>query len=109
MPKQRTDLEKAAGALISAVQREWVVESGDAGAPVSEEVMHSCHSLLQAAKIEGGLRDKLGGTSVTDYLGRAWVRRHPSVLPAINLLERLLSDGGMSNNSFKPNPLRGSA
>ena len=71
--------------------------------------MHSCHSLLQAAKIEGGLRHKLGATSVTDYLGRAWVQRHPNVLPTINSLERLLADGGMSNNSFKPNPLRGSA
>jgi hypothetical protein len=108
MPKQRTDLEKAAGLLISAVQREWGFELGDAGAHVSEEVMHHCHSLLRAAKIEGGVRDELGGASVTDYLGRAWVRRHPNVLPAISSLERLLADGGMPNNSFKPKPPRGS-
>jgi hypothetical protein len=109
MPKHRTDLEKAAGLLISAVQKEWGDVVGEPGAEVSEEVMHNCHSLLQAAKTIEGLSNALDGRSVTDYLGRSWVRLHPDVLPAIKSLERLLTDGSMPNNSFKPNPLRGSA
>jgi hypothetical protein len=109
MPKQRTALEEAAGSLISAVQREWGGELGDVGASVSEQVMHNCHSLLQAAKTEDGVWGELGGASAIDYLGRAWVRRHPNVLPAINAVERLLAEGAIPNNSLKPNPLRGQA
>jgi len=109
MPKHRTDLEKAAGQLISAVQKEWGDVVGEPGAEVSEEVMHNCHALLQAAKTVDDLAHELDGRSVMGYLGRSWVRLHPDVLPAIRSFEGLLTAGSMPNNSFKPKPPRGSA
>jgi hypothetical protein len=93
MPQQRTDLEKAVGKLISAVQREWGNSLGEPGAPVSEEVMSNCHSLLQAAKV-GNLSEELRGGSVSDFLGRAWVRLHPEVTPSILAVEELLAAKG---------------
>jgi hypothetical protein len=50
MPRARSSLEIAAGKLISAIQREWSAEAGELSASASEEVMHSSHALLAAAK-----------------------------------------------------------
>jgi hypothetical protein len=93
MPQQRTDLEKAVGKLISAVQKEWVNSLGEPGAPISEEVMSNCHSLLQAAKV-GKLTEELRGGPISDFLGPAWVRLHPDVIPAIQTVEELLAAKG---------------
>ena len=93
MPHQRTDLEKAVGKLISAVQKEWGNSLGEPGAPVSEEVINNCHSLLQAAKA-GKLSEELRDGRISDYLGPAWVRRHPDVIPSIHAVEELLAAKG---------------
>jgi hypothetical protein len=93
MPQQRTDLEKAIGKLISAVQKEWGNSLGEPGASVSEEAMSNCHSLLQAAKV-GKLSEELCGGSISDYLGPAWVRLHPDVVPSILSVEELLAAKG---------------
>jgi hypothetical protein len=90
MPRKRTDLEKAVGRLISSVQKEWVNSLGEPAAPVAEEVMSNCHSLLQAAKV-GNLTEELRGGSITDFLGSAWVRLHPDVIPSIQAVEKLLA------------------
>ncbi|TDU23306.1 hypothetical protein DFR24_4830 [Panacagrimonas perspica] len=86
MEKQKTPLEHAAGKLISSLQKEWGAEAGEPGADISEEAMHKCHSLLHGAK-NGSLQSVLRGASVTDFIGRAWVRAHPRVLPAIRAFE----------------------
>ncbi len=90
MTRKRTPLEAAAGKLISAVQREWGIEIGEPQAVESENVMHNCHVLLQAAKT-GSLTFALSGISVTEFLGSNWVTSHPNVLPYIRFLESLMS------------------
>ncbi len=86
MPVNKSDVRKAAGKLVSAIQKEWGDELGELGAPESEEVMNSCHELL-AANSSTELTNILHGRSVTEFLGLHWVRAHPAVLPYIEKLE----------------------
>ncbi|QNH19185.1 hypothetical protein HEP73_00071 [Xanthomonas sp. GW] len=86
MPRKRALAEAEAGKLISSIQKEWGKDTGTAQAKISEHVMESAHTLLQAAHGDR-LEEALGGRSVVDYLGALWVKRHPSVLPAIYALE----------------------
>ncbi len=92
MPRDRTSLEKAAGKLVSAIQREWTAEMGDPEADASEAVMHESPSLLQAASASGSIVGVIGRGSVSEFLGQAWVDAHPSVLPAIRALESCESE-----------------
>ena len=92
MPRDRTPLEKAAGKLISAIQREWTTEMGDPQADASEAVMHASHSLLQAASAPGSISGVIGKGSVSEFLGQVWVDAHPNVLPAIRALESCASE-----------------
>lgn len=87
MPRNRTPLEKAAGKLISAIQREWIAESGTPQADASEAVMHASHSLLQAAALYGSIARVVGDGSVSESLGRNWIDAHPNVLPSVRELE----------------------
>jgi hypothetical protein len=92
MPRDRTPLERAAGKLISAIQREWTAELGEPQADVSEAVMHESHSLLQAASASGSIAGVIGQGSVSEFLGQAWVDAHPNVLLSIRALESVESD-----------------
>ncbi|MDR0777193.1 MAG: hypothetical protein LBE81_11235 [Azonexus sp.] len=96
MPRKRSELEKAAGKLISAIQREWSDEAGLDCSAESEEVMHRSHDLLQAAK--GGSFDSavLGGSSIAQFLGDRWVEQHPHVISAIKELQRHIQIGRLS-------------
>lgn len=89
MPKQRGELEAAAGRLISAIQKEWSAEAGEKSAPESEAVMNTSHGLLLAAKSQT-LDSELGGRTVAQYLGESWVGRHPNVIPAVRELQLLI-------------------
>lgn len=89
MTKNRTNLEIAAGKLISAIQKEWGKEVGESVADVSESVMNKGHDLLQAANA-GEIRNLLAGRSVSEYIGELWLKSHPSVKPAISKLEEEL-------------------
>jgi hypothetical protein len=93
MTKQRTELERAAGKLISAIQKQWSAEAGEPGSAVSEEAMHNCHDLLAASK-DGTLQAVLRGGSVTDFIGRAWVQKRPAVRPAILAFEAKIAEQG---------------
>jgi len=93
MTKTRTELERAAGKLISAIQKQWIAKAGEPGSAVSEEAMHNCQYLLAASK-DGTLKAVLRGGSVADFIGRAWVQRHPEVRPAILVLEAQLAEQG---------------
>jgi hypothetical protein len=46
MTNSRTELEAAAGKLISAIQKEWHSEAGEPESAASEAVMHLAHELL---------------------------------------------------------------
>jgi hypothetical protein len=87
MPNKRTAPEKAAGKLISAIQKEWGKESGESTSNISEDVMDRGHELLQATK-NNSIMEVLGNLSISEYLGELWVRRHPSVLEYIRKLEK---------------------
>jgi hypothetical protein len=86
MTKNRTNLEIAAGKLISAIQKEWGKEAGESVADVSESVMNKGHDLLQAANA-GEIQKLLGGRSISEFLGELWLKKHPSVKPAVSKLE----------------------
>lgn len=90
MPQKRSDVEAAAGKLISAIQKVWGAETGESVAQVSEEVMDLAHGLLQARTATGMLA-VLGERSVTEYLGELWVARHPEVETAIRDLEQAIA------------------
>lgn len=92
MPRVRTPLERAAGKLTSAIQREWSAEAGEPSASVSEEVMHMSHSLLQAAAT-GSIAKVVGSGSVAEFLGKQWVHAHPRVWPHIQVLEAVALGG----------------
>ncbi|GAA3915662.1 hypothetical protein [Litoribacillus peritrichatus] len=79
-------IEKLAGKLISAIQKEWGNETGELCAEESEDVMYRAHDILQACK-SNELTKLLKGTSVTIYLGKDWVENHPSVKPFIKRIE----------------------
>jgi hypothetical protein len=92
MPRERSELEKAAGKLISAIQKEWTDEAGLDCAAESEEVMHRSHSLLQAAHGNSFDVSVLNGGSIAQFLGEGWVGRHPRVIPAIKLLHERIKE-----------------
>jgi hypothetical protein len=79
-------LEKSAGKLISAIQKEWGKEAGELCADESEDVMYKAHDILQACK-KNELSKLLNGKSITAYLGAVWVEHHQSVKHAINKVE----------------------
>ena len=89
MPKNRSEVERAAGKLVSAIQKEWGNDLGETHAEFSEDVVNSAHNLLQAGSADG-IRKLLGARNVTQFLGEIWVRRHPAVKSAIESLEALL-------------------
>lgn len=89
MPKQKTEIEAVAGRLISSIQKEWTSELGEESAPESEEVMHTSHYLLQAAKANT-LASLLDGRTIAQFLGPSWVDRHPRVMPAIKEFQLLI-------------------
>jgi len=79
-------IEKLAGKLISAIQKEWGNEAGELCAEESEEVMYKAHDILQAYK-SNELAKLLNGSSITIYLGIHWVEKHQLVKPYINEIE----------------------
>lgn len=90
MPVNKSPIEKAAGKLVSSIQKEWGKDLGDSTARISEDVMGKGHVLLQASK-NNEVFSVLDGLSVTQYLGASWVHRHPSVKEHIAAFEKELT------------------
>ena len=86
MVRKKTSLQKAAGKLISAIQKEWGEELGEPNAEFSEDVMDRAHDLLQAGTY-GEIKKLLGSRTVSQYLGEVWLQRHPSVKKAVAAFE----------------------
>ena len=86
MTQMRNNIEIAAGKLISSIQKEWNRELGDPAAEEDEIVMSRAHDLLQASK-SGQIIKLLKDSSITDYLGAEWVKKHKAVQPAIELFQ----------------------
>ena len=64
--------------------------------------------LLLSAIHSGSAIALLNETSVVDYLGRSWLEVHHDCYSLADVLQSTLVEMP-SNNSFKPNPLCGSA
>ena len=92
MPRKRTELKKALGKLITAIQKEWREQAGEEYAEFSEEVMNSAHILLQAGSVEK-VSKVLGPLTLRQYLGEVWLQAHPKVKPAMLVVESLLEKG----------------
>ncbi|WP_143006760.1 hypothetical protein [Aquimonas voraii] len=90
MARHRTALQRAAGDLVSAVQKVWILQLGEADASSSERALGLAHQLFQAAASAGELRAALGARSIEEFLGDAWVLRHPSTHEAIEALKSVL-------------------
>lgn len=90
MVKIKSELQKAAGKLISTIQKEWGEELGNSNANFSERVMDAAHDILQAGSAEQA-RELLGALTVRQFLGDVWVQSHPEVIPAILAIENALN------------------
>ena len=90
MPRKRSPTQAAAGKLVLAVQRVLTAQLGEVIAKDSEQVMHRAHELLAAVN-RGDTMSVLESRSVTAYLGNAWVRAHPEVMPCIIRFEQALA------------------
>jgi hypothetical protein len=86
MTKEKSESERAAGRLISAIQKEWGLELGEPEAEQSELAMECAHELLQARNAVSML-NVLGTKSIKEFLGSNWVQSHKSIEPAIFELE----------------------
>lgn len=89
MARKKTEIQKAAGKLISAIQKEWGDELGESNAEFSENVMDTAHNLLQAETAER-MKEVLGPMTIYQYIGEVWIQGHPRVKTAILSLEVLL-------------------
>jgi hypothetical protein len=92
MPRKRSELKKAAGKLVSAIQKEWSAEAGLDCASESEEILDQSHTLLQAVDGDSFDASVLNGSSIAQFLGESWVSRHPRVIPAIEHLHRCIKE-----------------
>lgn len=89
MPRSKTLSEKAAGKLISAIQKEWGEEVGESTSEISMDVMDSVHVLIQA-RTANEMKKTLDGKTLIQYLGDLWVKRHPAILEPLTNLEQAI-------------------
>lgn len=91
MPREKSESERAAGKLISAIQKEWGLELGEAQAEQSELVMGRAHELLQARNAVSML-NILGSKSVKEFLGESWLQSHKGIEPSVFELEAAIKN-----------------
>jgi hypothetical protein len=91
MPREASDLERALGRLLTAVQSEETraIDSPDWRA--THAVLQRVETLYWAAK-RAMFEETLGEDGVRGYLGLQWLANHPRVLPAIQDLELQIQD-----------------
>ncbi|HVI57740.1 MAG TPA: hypothetical protein VM619_02550 [Luteimonas sp.] len=105
MDRERSPLDKALGKLVSSIQREELEAAGSEAWEQTKAALEAVENLLWSLRRLPGSSPDL---NIAALIGESWLARHPSVLPALEQAQAAL-DSVTSNNSFKPNPLRGSA
>lgn len=98
MPRVRSRSSRAAGKLISEIQKVWGDALGTDDADAAEDVMGRAHDLLRLSDSRESLLQLLEGRSCAAYLGDAWVRRHPVIRPSLEAFER----AALENDTFPP-------
>ena len=91
MPKEKKAEEKAAGKLISVIQKEWHEQVGEKAGEETEEIIGKAHYLLQARNAEK-MKLLLGNLSVQQYIGDIWLQKHPNVKPYVKALEHAINE-----------------
>ena len=91
MTKPRSDLRRALGRLVSAIQKEESLVSGhDTLWRPATEARERAEALLAHAATPTQLVAALAGRSLIEYVGVRWLSDHPSVRPAVaNVLSKL--------------------
>lgn len=89
----KAPLVEAAEKLLATVQREFEGDLPNAPAwfgPEGERVRDNCAQFLEAAK-NGVPHALLQGSSLSTYLGAAWVDTHSEVYEQVKVVQKLLS------------------
>ncbi|MGA2707770.1 MAG: hypothetical protein ABSF86_05145 [Steroidobacteraceae bacterium] len=91
MPREASNLERALGRLLTAIQSEETRAIDTPEWRRTHAALRRAEVLYWAAK-KSMLGDALGEQSPRAYLGVEWLARHPRVLPAIQDLESQMQD-----------------
>jgi hypothetical protein len=91
MPREASELERALGRLLTAIQSEETRAINSSEWAPTHAILGRAEGLYWAAK-HRTLGQALGAESPRSYLGLAWLARHPRVLPAIQELELQMQD-----------------
>jgi hypothetical protein len=91
MPRESSELERALGRLLTAIQSEATRSLDAREWRATHAALGRAETLYWAAK-RASLAAALGASGVREYLGFDWLSRHPRVLPAIQDLEALSTD-----------------
>lgn len=97
MPRDRSPSSRAAGKLISEIQKVWGDALGTDAAEAAEDVIKQTHDLLRLADSPLELLQQLEGRSCSVYLGADWLKCHPVVLPAVRAFEHAAIEGVVAN------------
>ncbi|HMD72878.1 MAG TPA: hypothetical protein VKG05_03350 [Steroidobacteraceae bacterium] len=91
MPREASELERALGRLLTAIQSEETRAINSPEWAPTHATLARAEGLYWAAK-RRTLGQALGEESPRSYLGLAWLARHPRVLPAVQELELQMQD-----------------
>jgi hypothetical protein len=91
MPRESSELERALGRLLTAIQGEKTRSLDSPEWRAAHAALDRAEILYWAAK-RASLGEALGTSTLREYLGLEWLSRHPRVLPAIQDLEAQTED-----------------
>jgi hypothetical protein len=91
MKREDVGLQRALGRLVMAIQAEEMRAIDTPAWRETHAALGHAESLYWSAK-QAALAQTLGTRTIREYLGLAWLSRHPRVLPALQELELSLED-----------------
>jgi hypothetical protein len=91
MPKNGSMLGLALGRLLTVIQGEETRAVGSREWAATHAALERAEALYWAEK-RAALDALLGGRTLREQIGSAWLARHPRALPAIQDVERHLRD-----------------
>ena len=93
MPRHRSNLDRAVGQLILAIQKEEGEVAGDPDLwPPAQEARARAESLLSLANDPARFRAALRGSMLTTYIGAKWLAAHRRVRPALLEVSKVLNE-----------------
>ncbi|MFI4890960.1 MAG: hypothetical protein ACHQIL_10550 [Steroidobacterales bacterium] len=86
MKRNDNELQRSLGRLLTMIQAEEMRALDTPAWCAAHEALRRAENLYWAAK-QDALAATLGSVALREYLGNAWLSRHPCVLPALQDLE----------------------